>query len=140
VTKPDLRDVIETLVDWWLATPQPGHSEKLHQVVQQIGALPVPFDWNATHFLRPDGEILVLDDESKEGPQVEHDGRCRLCALVQAASKYPELRPLLPARPEGTPDCKDCGGAGSFRVVAGGKEFRAGCGACCGLGWVGAVV
>jgi hypothetical protein len=126
--------LIQSLVQKWLASPT--HRE-LMEVVQTSGALPVYEGMGGTLLLRPDGEILVLTDDSIE-PEVESDPVWRLIAVVVGAEKYPDLRSLLPVRPPGTPDCDFCGGCGRLRL--GTVESNVMCGSCNGLGWSAAIV
>jgi hypothetical protein len=138
MTTVDLRTVIEALVDRWIAAP--AHLD-LVEAVRMSGALPVYVDMSGALFLRPDCEILCLPDgDSIEAIAVERDPGWRLTAVVVAAEKYPELKPLLPARPPGTGECKWCGGRGRIRI--GESDCRRGpiCGRCFGLGWLGGAV
>lgn len=105
------------------------------EAVRASGALPVYYDMGGTLFLRPDGEILVLDNGSvDDGPRIETDEGQRITAVVVGAEAYPELRPLLPMRPAGARDGDACAGRGRIRVV--GIEHRFLCGRCRGLGWL----
>jgi hypothetical protein len=135
MTTPDLRSLIQALVDRWLASPSPNDLD-LVEAVRASGALPIYADMGGTLFLRPDCEILSLDHDSKDEPQVETDPSWRLTAVVVGTEKYPELRPFLPARPSGTEDCEACDGRGRVRV--GEIDFL--CGRCYGLGWLGGAV
>jgi hypothetical protein len=135
MTAPDMRCVIQALVERWLASP---NDLGLVEVVCASGALPVYADMGGTLFLRPDGEILVLDGGSNHEPQIETDPGWRITAVVVGAEKYPELRRLLPARPSGVEDCEACEGRGQVRV--GDIDYRFLCGKCYGLGWLGGAV
>jgi hypothetical protein len=132
MTTPDLRSVIQSLVERWLASPT---RLDLVEAVRVSRALPVYSDMGGTLLLRTDGEILFLDGESEgDEPQVETEPGWRITAVVVGAEEYPQLSPLLPARPSGTEDCEACGGRG--RVT----DYRLLCGECHGLGWIGATV
>jgi hypothetical protein len=137
MTTVDLRGVIQALVDRWLASPS-SNAPDLVDAVHASGALPVYVGMGGTLFLRPDGEILILEGGSNHDPQVETDLSWRITAVVVGVEKYPELRPLLPARPPGTEDCEACHGRG--RVHIGGIDYRFLCGTCYGLGWLGGAV
>jgi hypothetical protein len=91
-------------------------------------ALPVYTGVGSTLLISESGEILSYDDE-QESVRPESDEVWRSIALVSAARRYPELRALLPARPEGAPECDQCAGTGSVKRFA--------CGRCGGLGWLG---
>jgi hypothetical protein len=132
MTTPDLRTLIRSLVERWLASPD---RTDLTGAVRVSGALPVYSDMGGTLLLRPDGEILFLDNESEDDePQIETDFGWRTTAVVVGVEKYPELRPLLPIRPPGTEDCEACAGHGRVRVAETDHRFL--CGRCHGLGWL----
>ncbi|GAC1448844.1 MAG: hypothetical protein NVSMB9_32400 [Isosphaeraceae bacterium] len=132
MTTPDLRSLIASLVERWLASPSPDCPD-LAEAVRVSGALPVYSGMGGTLFLRPDGEILLLDHESEDVvPRIETDHGWRTAAVVVGAEKYPELQPLLPIRPPGTEDCVDCAVRGRVRVA----EISFLCGRCYGLGWL----
>lgn len=132
MTTPALRDVIQGLVEDWLAAPAPPDFLVV-EAVRASGALPVYSDLGGTLFLRPDGEILALEHDSDDAPQIEADPGWRMTALVVGAETYPELRPLLPVRAARLPDCAACAGRGRVRI----GEIDTGilCGNCFGLGW-----
>lgn len=129
---PDLQTLIRSLVERWLASPdRPG----LTGAVRASGALPVYSDMGGTLLLRPDGEILFLDDASEDDkPRLETDEGWRITAVVVGAEKYPELRPLLPIRPAVAEACDACAGQGRIRVAEVSHGFL--CGTCRGLGWL----
>ena len=133
---PELRRAIQSLVDRWLGSP-PNDPEFV-EVVRASGALPVYADMGGTLFLRPDGEILVLEHDSRDAPQIEADPGWRMTAVVVGAEKYPELGRLLPARPLGTGDCEGCRGRGRVRFGDIDHDFL--CGTCHGLGWLGGTI
>jgi hypothetical protein len=100
---------------------------EFQDVARRYDALPVYSDVGGTLFLTPSSQVLCLQADSVD-LQEEHSLEWRLVALVRAAEKFPELQPLLPARPDNAPACAACSGRGS---VAGGLR----CGVCLGLGW-----
>jgi uncharacterized protein (TIGR02996 family) len=100
----------------------------------RFDALPVWADMGGYLLLRPDGEVLTLDDEGPPRPQT-HAG-WRLLGLVSAAEFFPELRPLLPPRPADAAHCPACGGKGVERWRVEGKKGITPCGKCWGLGWL----
>jgi hypothetical protein len=133
---PDLRKVIQALVDRWLASP--SNDPELARAVHNSGALPVYTDIGGTLFVRPDGEILILEHDSTGAPRSETDPGWRITAVVVAAEKYPELGGLLPTRPPGATYCQECEGRGRLRVPNFDRDFL--CGKCYGFGWLGATV
>jgi hypothetical protein len=132
----DVQKVIQELVDRWLASP--SNDPELAEAVRKSGALPIYADMGGTLFLRPDGEILALDHDSPDTPQIEDDPSWKITAVVVGAEKYPELGPLLPARPSGAANCPECEGRGSFRFRNIDRDLL--CGKCHGLGWLGTTV
>jgi hypothetical protein len=133
---PELQKVIQSLVDRWLASP--SNDPELARAVRNSGALPVYADMGGTLFVRPDGEILTLEHDSTEAPQIEADHGWRITAVVVAAEKHPELGGLLPTRPVGAADCQECQGRGTLRIPNIDRDWL--CGKCYGLGWLGATV
>jgi hypothetical protein len=133
---PDLQRVIQSLVDRWIASPP--NDPVLVKAVRASGAMPVYADMGGTLFLRPDGEILFLDDVSSDAPQIETNPGWRITAVVVGAEKHPELGRLLPARPPGIGNCEDC--EGHARVRIGDIDYYFLCGTCHGLGWLGGTV
>jgi hypothetical protein len=66
---------------------------------------------------------VCTETVEREGTPLE-----RIGAIVLGSRRIPELRELLPVRPDGTPDCARCNGGGE---IFGGVL----CPACGGLGW-----
>jgi hypothetical protein len=86
--------------------------EYLRMHASRSGVLPLLIDWTGFWAIRADGEIWLVDTEDEQEPVVEPDDRLQRIALFQGAKKYPELRPLIPERPEGATDCPHCLGTG----------------------------
>lgn len=129
---PDLQAIIRSLVERWLAS---NDRPDLTAVVCTSGALPVYYGMGATLLLRPDGEILCLDDASDDDvPHLETGEGWRTIAIVVGVEKHPELLPLLPIRPVEAETCDWCSGYGRIRD----HEIIYGilCGKCFGLGWL----
>ncbi len=122
---PDLRSVIQHLIQRWFDSPT--HLE-LVDAVRTSGALPVYADMGGALLLRPDGEILCFPWDSLGEPARESDPGWRITAVVVGTEKYPELRPLLPVRPVGTPDCQWCAGSGRIRIGESGRDRGPICG------------
>jgi hypothetical protein len=112
------------------AAESPPQLRWLAENAAQAGALPLYAGWVETIGLRPDGELVRWSTEGEYlGTKSVEDRYVWLTALVDAAKRYPELRPLLPARPPGARDCRHL----SHPLFAAGKVF---CAECCALGWV----
>ena len=100
---------------------------------EELNALPLHGNQIYLWALRPDGVVLCLDHEAFSRPsEPETDPLTLFAVLVQGATKYPELRWLVPAPPEGTRRCEECGGTGSGE---GRQPPTWGCLRCNGLGW-----
>lgn len=95
-------------------------------------------------FLDRNGDVWELDDEGASRRRVT--GLEKLTNLVIACERRPQLRGLLPVRPEGTPDCLRCAGVGTLELTAAqanarvylamGTPLRFYCPACGGVGFV----
>jgi hypothetical protein len=114
--------------DDWL-----GH-DGYRDLARRVGALPVWSDMGGYILLRPDGELLTMDDGEAPRP-LTHKG-WRLLGLVSAAELFPELRPLLPPRPADAGSCPRCAGNCVERWRLEGKRGITPCGKCWGLGWL----
>jgi len=106
----------------YLSDPASEH----HDVARRFDALPVYADMGGTLFITP--SLLVLSMKSDEIVLTEESAaEWKFIALVAATERFPELKPMLPARPDGEPDCAVCAGTG--------RLYGARCGSCFGLGW-----
>jgi hypothetical protein len=105
----------------------------LRGVARLLKALPIFPDMSGCLALRPDGSFIFLDDSTGKTTE-EIDLKFKLVGLVNGSEKYPELKVLLPVRPENAPDCEDCKATG--RGIFEGQVFNnIFCGQCFGLGW-----
>jgi len=102
-----------------------------HDAARRHEALPLYADLGGILFLRPDGEVLVGQGVPGEVLEVETNRAWHITVRVIAAEQYPDLRPLLPARPPGAVLCEVCGGSG--KAVVASTDVT--CGQCFGLGW-----
>jgi hypothetical protein len=116
------------------ATGVPDHWAR--RACAEANALPLCFDWTGCLAIRPDGEVLYIDEESHAARVVEEE-RVRNLALFQGSRKDPDLRCLVPPRPPDAADCPDCRGTGKLPFR--GKNAHLAevviC-HCGGLGWV----
>jgi hypothetical protein len=113
------------------ARPDQGADPIIDQAVRALHAWPVYGDLGGVLFVTPDGEVYCRPHDTS-GLVVVTDPRWRTIAWAAAAEQAPEVRELLPSRPDGTPDCSACEGKGRIQAT---PQSRAWCGACWGLGW-----
>jgi len=106
----------------------------LRALVAKFGALPLITDWGGCYAMQLDGEIVTYEWEEPHRLAVLRDEQLRRTALFQGSRKYPELTPLVPARPSAATDCPSCGGTGV--VVIKGQSLPNVICTCGGLGWV----
>jgi hypothetical protein len=128
-------DVPPELSAWIAARVAAFPSEALEQLrwlapsVAEAAALPLYVGWWDTIAIRADGEVVCRSTEGEyPGVRPVEDHDQWLSALVDGSRRHPELRALLPARPEGAVDCRHL----AHPLYAEGKVF---CPECCGLGW-----
>lgn len=130
---------------WGLRSPSPELSAKIRQWAAEwendhrLGSWPhrlgrergvYLLHGNSAYlwYLTPEGQVLTLDtDRFGHRLEVEELPQAALNAVAQASHNHPELRELLPLRPEGARDCPDCRGTG--------QETSWGSCSCHGLGW-----
>jgi hypothetical protein len=97
---------------------------EVHQV------LPLCSGWTWTLGIKPDGTLVRIPTEGEwsETSQEFPDRTAANVALMEGAARYPELRDLIPSRPEDAEPCPTCGGTGELP-----PPIRCICG---GLGWL----
>lgn len=76
--------------------------------------------------ITPEGEIKAYIHANGTVHEVRED-EWRCIALRSAAKWYPELKELIPKRPDDALKCEDCDGVGTFRETIW-------CSTCYGLG------
>jgi hypothetical protein len=115
-------------------TESSGEPGYLKLLAERFEVLPLYVGWTAFYGLRADGEILEVPTEEEGDPPREVDERTRRMAIFRGAKKYPELNPLVPERPAGSPDCSFCEGHGQIDFP--GVEPDTIVCYCGGLGWL----
>jgi hypothetical protein len=128
-----LESQIQQRIDELLAGSDPDPAD-LREVAGLLKALPIYQDMSGCIALRPDGSMVFLDDQSRKVSE-DIEPQWRLIALVNGSVKYPELKTLLPARPENAWNCQQCEGTGRF-IFENQVYESAFCGTCSGLGWL----
>ncbi len=96
--------------------------------------LPLFVDWTGFWGISANGSVLLIDTEEDTPPVLEADARILRIALFQGARKFPELRPLVPRRPDAAGDCPNCHGQGVIDIP--GVERGVIVCSCGGLGWL----
>lgn len=107
---PEQRAMIEAKIAEYM---EGGAYEWARRACAEAHALPLYLDWTGCLAIRPDGEVIFIDDESYEVREVE-DERVRNLGLFQGSRRDPDLRCLVPLRPTDASDCPDCHGAGKL--------------------------
>ena len=98
----------------------------------EMGALPIPWAWVGCFGIRPNGEVVYVDDDGKVNTRELADNPSfAIATLVYAARRNPALSSLLPFKPVSALACAVCSGTGSAPPTA-----NALCGECMGLGWM----
>ncbi len=85
--------------------------------------------------LKASGEIVAFPLDEAEHPRLESDPRIRNVALFQGSKKYPELKDLVPTKPDDARVCPHCGGTGIDPYATKLKMDNIVC-YCGGLGWI----
>jgi hypothetical protein len=105
-----------------------------HDAAARHGALLLHFGWGTDFAIRPDGTVIRIDEVQISGPDEDiwyRDFNWPVATVAFAVSRYPELKLLLPPRPDDAVDCPACGGRGMIPF----KGVPLLC-ECLGLGWV----
>lgn len=113
-------------------TPKPA---QLRQLVAQKKVLPLVWDMGGVLAINAGGDILSFPWDDTSHPTVERDPRVRNVALFQGGVKYPELKALLPTKPDDAHLCPHCGGTGIAPLAAEANVSNIVC-YCGGLGWI----
>jgi hypothetical protein len=125
-------EMAEQTVRRLIATQPPADARVKHQA-HRLGALFVGWDLFSCWFLRPSGEVVIVDEEDLDRPRAETaylDREHILSALSGASRLYPELSELLSER---EPGAVDCGCIEHPQFFGPGKVI---CPACGGMGWL----
>ena len=111
-----------------LAVPYP-HDAWVQDQARQLSAVPVIWSLWASYFLRPCGEVVVVDSEFGEPLRVLNDRGTVLQMLGWLARRHAELRAFFPQRDADAVDCR-CGG----QTASEAPGWI--CPICGGLGWL----
>ncbi len=131
VLSPQEAEAIRRLSE---AVRRDGRWDWEREAASKTSGVPVYADMGGVLVVRSDGVVLLIESNRGVVEEVREE-RWILVARQEAALKYPELKGLMPVRPEGATDCQECAGHGSvnpFKKVE--QDIR--CGVCCGMGWL----
>ena len=103
------------------------------EIARERQALPVCTKPGLTMFLHPGGTVLTHIGDFGAEVDATDDPGWRWIAAIEAKELYPELRILIPDRPDNAPTCPACKGSGQLSFPA---ENPSRCGTCWGLGWL----
>lgn len=129
----ELRGRIQSLIQDYF-TESSVEPPYLKTLAERYQVLPVFVGWTAFYGLQVDGQIIVVPTEEEGDAEPELDERIKRMAVFRGAKKYPELKPLVPKRPAGSPDCSYCEGRGQIDFP--GVEPDTIVCYCGGLGWL----
>ena len=106
----------------------------LRRVATELDVLPVTDDSNRDFGVRlADGRVVSFNRNEPYELQVVDVPNAELAVLGQAWTKFPELAPLVPRRPDEAIDCPSCHGSG---VCARGERPQSFSCYCGGVGWL----
>ena len=106
----------------------------LRHVATELELLPITDDWNRDLGVRlADGRVVSFNRSEPYEIQVVDVPNAELAVLGHAWTKFPELAPLVPRRPDDAIDCPACKGSGVFPRRDGPQGFSCYCG---GVGWL----
>jgi|GraSoi013_1_40cm_1032412.scaffolds.fasta_scaffold254418_1 hypothetical protein len=112
---------LQTAIAEWL---RHAKASDLSRVSSDGTGFRIYADMGGAIFIRPDGSMISETGSSHPDPI---DAKWRTVALVASMREHPELRELLPQRPDTAVQCGPCIGTGRLLGVI--------CGTCFGLGW-----
>ena len=128
---PDLpADLSESIRSLIARYKERADDQRLLHLAEAHDGLPVYSDMGGDLLLLPDGNVIVFGNDDKEGEPVSDSWAT--IAYLSAAKRFPELKSMVPKRPDNAEDCQACMGDG--QVVVGSLEIL--CGKCSGLGWI----
>jgi hypothetical protein len=116
-------------------TDGPAELHWQRDYVREHQALPLYVGWTETIGLRADGEMIRWSTESEWPGVRELDDRTWVnMALVQGATRYPELQGLIPKMPPDARICENCDGTGRIKGIS--ADFKNLVCSCGGIGWM----
>jgi hypothetical protein len=109
-------------------------ARELRRVARELAILPIMDHGNREFGIRlSDGKVVSFNRDEPFGLQLVTVPNAELAVLGHAWTRFPELVPLVPARPDDAIDCPACDGSGMTRHGEPPHGFSCYCG---GLGWL----
>lgn len=126
--------MISQLLNNFLVESKPDQ-RGLYRIAVRTNVLPLYVEMGGVYAINVDGDIFSFSWDNLDLPREETDPRIRNIVLFQGSKKYPELRDLIPERPDDAPICPHCHGTGidSFSTLNNIEGIVCFCG---GLGWI----
>lgn len=126
--------LITRLLRGFLAESTPD-SNNLRRLAAEANVLPLFVDMGGVFCINAAGDIISFSWDNMELPKVETDPRIRNIVLFQGSKKYPDLKGLIPEKPDEAITCPHCRGTGieSFSAMHNIDGVVCYCG---GLGWI----
>jgi hypothetical protein len=137
-----LSEKITSTLDEFVSNPEPflikfEEPLDLRKLASELSVLPMMLDMGGCYAIRPDGEIISFSWDEPFKLDIEKDARIQRLVLASGVKKYPELKNLLPTRPDEAIECSSCNGTGVDRFVAEhGLDPETIVCFCGGLGWL----
>ena len=106
---PEQRDLIERKITEFVR----GEAyEDCRKAAESAHALPLYLDFTGCLALRPNGEVVWIDDDEPHQVRPVEDEQERNLGLFQGSRRDPDLRFLVPPRPPDAIECAVCKGTG----------------------------
>ena len=115
------------------ADEAPSELQWQAEYVRVHHALPLYLGWTETLGIRADGTLVRWATEGDWSDAREADDTWVNLAIVQGALRYPELRSLIPERPDAAISCDQGQGTGKLGLS---PEFSNVICRCGGIGWI----
>ncbi|MGE0128833.1 MAG: hypothetical protein AB7U82_12200 [Blastocatellales bacterium] len=126
--------LIARLLKEFLAESAPSQLD-LRRIAAEANALPLFTEMGGVYAINTHGDIISFSWDSLELPKEETDPRIRNIVLFQGSKKYPEIRCLIPEKPDDARICPHCQGTGIEPFSAKHNVDGVVC-YCGGLGWI----
>ena len=126
--------LIKKLIQEFIAQSAPDPNN-LRQLAIEKKVLPLIWDFGGVFTINPSGDIISFLWDHWGDPQVESDPRIQNSVLFGGSKRYPELKDLVPTKPDDARTCPDCEGTGISPYAEKLNTDAIVC-YCGGLGWL----